>query len=176
MMGAKASTPNGEDAGSRERTFSTGSASDIVAGTGFNILRSFPSLGITDRQRARSLSSVPDSHENNSIGDAEQANGQCDLAILENENTSEDPLDSPLGASIGLSLGLGRVYTARSLPSHIWSLNGMYDIILSSKILWLTDIISRSRNWKKCHDVILRLNIEIRGTRNFTPFPYSRNE
>ena len=151
MMGAKASTPNGEDAGSRERTFSTGSASDIVAGTGFNILRSFPSLGISDRQRARSLSSVPDSHENDSVGDAEQANGQCDLSILENENTSEDPLDSPLGASIGLSLGLGRVYSARSLPSHIWSLNGTYDIILSSKIHGSLTSFCFLGNGKRCH-------------------------
>jgi len=132
MMGAKASTPNGEDASSRDRTFSTSSASDIVAGTGFNILRSFPSLGTTDRQRARSLSSVPDSRDSNAVGNVEQANGQCDLGILESENTSEDPLDSPLGTSIGLSLGLGRVYTARSLPSHIWSLNGTYDEFCSS--------------------------------------------
>jgi E3 ubiquitin-protein ligase ZNRF1/2 len=31
-------------------------------------------------------------------------------------------LDSPLAANISL----GRVYTAHSLPSHIWSLNGEY--------------------------------------------------
>lgn len=122
-MGAKASTANGDDGG-RERTFSTGSASDMVTGSGFNILRSLPSLTSTDRQRARSLSSVPD-HENiNNTGDS----GQIDIENLETESNSTDDrsLDSPLGTNIGLSLGLGRVYTARSLPSHIWSLNGEY--------------------------------------------------
>ncbi len=121
VMGAKASTANSDD-GARERTFSTGSASEVVASSGFNILRSIPSLGSTDRQRARSLSSVPDGHENvTTSGDS-----PCDIQILETENNSADDnsLDSPLATNIGLSLGLGRVYTARSLPSHIWSLNG----------------------------------------------------
>lgn len=125
-MGAKASTANGEDAASRERSYSTdsmGSVSDIVTGS---LLRSFGGLTTADRQRARSLSSVPDGRENDSVSAAEQTSGQCDLGMLETESTSEDPLDSPLGASLGLSLGLGRVYTARSLPSHIWSLNGTY--------------------------------------------------
>jgi hypothetical protein len=41
-------------------------------------------------------------------------------------------LDSPLAANISL----GRVYTAHSLPSHIWSLNGEYPNVacLSCKI------------------------------------------
>lgn len=130
-MGAKASTANSDDTNTRERTFSTGSASDVVTGSGFNILRSIhPNFGSTDRQRARSLSSVPDGHEDTTLGNSNSGNGQCDLESLDTENNSTDDrsLDSPLGPNLGLSLGLGRVYTARSLPSHIWSLNGMFFI------------------------------------------------
>lgn len=125
-MGAKASTANGDDNDTRERTFSPGSASDIVTSSGFNILRSIPSLSSTDRQRARSLSSVPDGHES-ALGNASSGDGSCEIENLETESSSADDhsLDSPLGPNIGLSLGLGRVYTARSLPSHIWSLNGI---------------------------------------------------
>ncbi|KAK7590320.1 hypothetical protein V9T40_001933 [Parthenolecanium corni] len=131
-MGAKASTANGEDASGRERTFSTGSASDVVAGSGFNILRSLPSLSSSDRQRARSLSSVPDGHENVALGNPTSSDVQCEIETLETESNSADDqsLDSPLGANIGLSLGLGRVYSARSLPSHFWSLNGTYNTFL----------------------------------------------
>lgn len=131
-MGAKASTANGDDGSGRERTFSTGSASDVVAGSGFNILRSLPSLSSSDRQRARSLSSVPDGHENVALANSNSSDVQCEIETLETESNSADDqsLDSPLGANIGLSLGLGRVYSARSLPSHIWSLNGTYNSIL----------------------------------------------
>lgn len=131
-MGAKASTANGDDTSTRERTFSTGSASDVVASSGFNILRSLPSLNSTDRQRARSLSSVPDGHESGPLGNANVGDASYDIETLETESNSADDrsLDSPLGPNIGLSLGLGRVYTARSLPSHIWSLNGESNAIL----------------------------------------------
>lgn len=35
--------------------------------------------------------------------------------------------DSIAAATAG-AIALGRVYTATSLPSHIWSLNGEYDV------------------------------------------------
>lgn len=136
-MGAKASTANGDDASTRERSFSTGSASDVVASSAFNLLHSIPSLGSTDRQRARSLSSVPDGHENvNRTPNAGDV--QCEIETLDTESNLADDrsLDSPLGTNIGLSLGLGRVYTARSLPSHIWSLNGKFESSLI-QVSWL---------------------------------------
>ncbi|XP_065212107.1 E3 ubiquitin-protein ligase ZNRF1 [Planococcus citri] len=135
-MGAKASTANGDDASARERSFSTGSASDVVASSAFNLLHSLPNLGSTDRQRARSLSSVPDGHENvNRTANSSEV--QCEIETIDTESNSTDDrsLDSPLGTNIGLSLGLGRVYTARSLPSHIWSLNGIKCPVCSKFVL-----------------------------------------
>lgn len=131
-MGAKASTANGGGPGHpqspRARTFSTSSSSAEVVTTsgtaGFNLLRALPGMHISanssttinDRQRARSLSSVPDEggqHSNISIpssrGDA-----------IQQGNNDEHIATAAAGA-----LALGRVYTATSLPSHIWSLNGM---------------------------------------------------
>lgn len=120
-MGAKSSTANNEESNSRDRTFSTSSGSDVVAGTpGFSFLRSVPSVVSSDRQRARSLSSVPDGHE--PIGIQNSSDGAFDISeSQETDSSTEDhALDSPIAANISL----GRVYAAHSLPSHIWSWNG----------------------------------------------------
>lgn len=121
-MGAKASTANNDDSNTRDRTFSTSSGSDVVSGsTGFSLLRSIPSVVSSDRQRARSLSSVPDGHD--SIGIQSTVEGAYDISEspeTDSSSTEDHGLDSPLAAN----LGLGRVYTAHSLPSHIWSWNG----------------------------------------------------
>lgn len=79
-MGAKASTPTASGQSPRSRTFSSSSTGTDAAqvasnssadgGQGFNLLRTLPSLQVQhhvqsssiDRQRARSLSSVPDIH------------------------------------------------------------------------------------------------------------------
>ncbi|XP_046753778.1 E3 ubiquitin-protein ligase ZNRF2 [Diprion similis] len=122
-MGAKASTVaqsgNGQSSGANEMQ-------------GFSILRSLPgviqqsqsqaSRG-DSRQRARSLSSVPDL------------------------TSGEQGMASSVGVSVGQALGIpqldsddtdddgGRVYAAHSLPSHIWSLNGLKCPVCSKFIL-----------------------------------------
>lgn len=126
-MGAKASTANGGGTSPRARTFSTSSSSDVVAGgTGFSLLRAIPGTMSSDRQRARSLSSVPDSHSSHeAIGIPNSNVGAYDISEspeTESSSPEDHVLDSPLAANISL----GRVYTAHSLPSHIWSLNGEY--------------------------------------------------
>lgn len=142
-MGAKASTANGNGPGHpqspRPRTFSTSSSSAEVvtsSGTaGFNLLRALPGMHITtttasaDRQRARSLSSVPDlqqhdaanQHSGISIPPSRGGTANGDDAIQQTEH------DENIAAAAAGALALGRVYTATSLPSHIWSLNGMYN-------------------------------------------------
>ncbi|XP_059617077.1 E3 ubiquitin-protein ligase znrf2 isoform X1 [Phlebotomus argentipes] len=139
-MGAKASTANGGEhqhhhqQSPRTRTFSTSSSSDVVngGGAGFNLLRAIPGIQMTaaatsqDRQRARSLSSVPDLQ--NAAGgprDAAGASGGHDtISIQQFEHLSPDDA-SPLEAHVASALTLNRVFTATSLPSH-WSLNGTY--------------------------------------------------
>lgn len=125
-MGAKASTV-AQSAGGNGQS-STGA--NETAMQGFSILRSLPGgVGLLQhqqgnqsqtsrvsgdsRQRARSLSSVPD--------------------LSSGESST---LASAVGVGVGQTLGLpqldvddideesGRVYAAHSLPSHIWSLNG----------------------------------------------------
>lgn len=126
-MGAKASTANGDDNGTShgDRSFSSGNGSDSVqtAGNpGFSILRSLPSAVANDRQRARSLSSVPDGHDDNS----NSTNSRFDITdVLEADGSSNDDqnLDSP---TVTANISLGRVYSAHSLPAHIWSFNGMF--------------------------------------------------
>lgn len=127
-MGAKASTV-AQSAGGNGQS-STGANETTMQG--FSMLRSLPG-GVSmlqhqhqqanqsqnsrvsgdSRQRARSLSSVPD------LSSAEQAG-----------------LSTSVGVGVAQTLGLpqldsddtdeesGRVYAAHSLPSHIWSLNG----------------------------------------------------
>jgi len=127
-MGAKASTV-AQSAGGNGQS-STGANETTMQG--FSMLRSLPGgvgmlqhqhqqanqsqnsrMSGDSRQRARSLSSVPD------LSSAEQAG-----------------LSTSVGVGVGQALGLpqldsddtdeesGRVYAAHSLPSHIWSLNG----------------------------------------------------
>lgn len=126
-MGAKSSTQAGDNSSPRGRTFSTSSSSEVVSGPTLNFLRAIPSAVVSaDRQRARSLSSVPDSnsgHEN--MGNS--GNGTYDISESpETDSGSEDHgvLDGPMAANISL----GRVYAAHSLPSHIWTLNGNYQL------------------------------------------------
>lgn len=125
-MGAKASTANGGGTSPRARTFSTSSSSDVVAGgTGFSLLRAIPGTVSSDRQRARSLSSVPDSHSSHeAIGIPNSNVGAYDISESP-ETDSSSPEDHVLDSPLAANISLGRVYTAHSLPSHIWSLNGI---------------------------------------------------
>lgn len=116
-MGAKASTASAEEPDTgRQRTFSTSSGSE-VGQTGFGLLRALPGVVSTDRQRARSLSSVPDS--NDTLRDSPQANFDLTESLETDSSSNEEHLDSPLAGQI-----LGRVFPAQSLPSHIYSFNG----------------------------------------------------
>lgn len=132
-MGAKVSTANGDDNGTShgERSFSTGNGPDSVhtaSNPGFSILRSLPSAVANDRQRARSLSSVPDGHDDNS----NSTSSRFDITdVLEADSSSNDDqhLDSP---TVTANISLGRVYSAHSLPAHIWSFNGKYYIFNST--------------------------------------------
>ncbi|XP_055371512.1 E3 ubiquitin-protein ligase ZNRF1 [Condylostylus longicornis] len=166
-MGAKASTAQ------QNGTQSPRSSTDVVSAgaAGFNLLRQ------NDRQRARSLSSVPDlqsSNNNNNTNNSNSNNshhhhhnnhhvsmvqggaqiygdessiivggggrsGEFDatgigIGIVHHQNNDEN------GQSGGISSGvqnsaLGRVYTATSLPSHIWSLNGIKCPVCSKFVL-----------------------------------------
>ncbi|KAI5633300.1 E3 ubiquitin-protein ligase znrf2 isoform X2 [Phthorimaea operculella] len=121
-MGAKASTANGGQS-PRARTFSTSSSSEVVSGTGFSLLRAIPGIQVaSDRQRARSLSSVPDLHASHEAI-AIPANSQSyEASAAASPDTDSSSNEEP-GPVPGTSLALGRVYAAHSLPSHIWSLN-----------------------------------------------------
>ncbi|XP_015110548.1 E3 ubiquitin-protein ligase ZNRF2 [Diachasma alloeum] len=137
-MGAKTSTV-AQAAGGNGQSSTGGNDTTIQ---GFSILRSLPGgVGMLQqhqqtnqtqgsrvpgdsRQRARSLSSVPD------LSSGEQGN-----------------LGNSVGVNVGQALGLGnldsddgdedsgRVYAAHSLPSHIWSLNGLKCPVCSKFIL-----------------------------------------
>lgn len=129
-MGAKASTVAQSAAGNGQSSTGTNDATM----QGFSILRSLPGgIGILQhqqqgaqsqasrvpgdsRQRARSLSSVPDlsSGEQSALASSVAVGvGQAlGLPQLDSDDTDEDS---------------GRVYAAHSLPSHIWSLNGKSD-------------------------------------------------
>jgi E3 ubiquitin-protein ligase ZNRF1/2 len=125
-MGAKTSTITQNDSGNGQSATGTNESMQ-----GFSTLRAIPGgvsmlqhqqanqsqssrISGDNRQRARSLSSVPDIS-------AEQGS-----------------LASAVGVGVGQVLGLpqldgddldeesNRVYATHSLPSHIWSLNGMY--------------------------------------------------
>lgn len=154
----------------RTRTFSSSSSSatEIIGGTtnggstGFSLLRTIPGMHVTtanqstiDRQRARSLSSVPDMGQSNGTTQSNYLNGNTKSiefdfnemenisfmfnirsnisaipqisnasieAVIQQATLSQDS-DSIAAATAG-AIALGRVYTASSLPSHIWSLNG----------------------------------------------------
>lgn len=184
-MGAKAST-NGNQS---PRTFSNSSSSDVVSAgnnpTSFNFLRAIHVEGTNDsRQRARSMSSVPDmqsagtNHHHHHHHNANHAysnhpthnsqpysdvNGfqnsgagsggaqHFDLSSASPEDSNSHDEHNPMLQGIN-ALGLGRVYTAASLPSHIWSINGKFKV---------TTIIFLRCNSKSCHAisrVALKLN------------------
>lgn len=149
-MGAKAST-NGNQS---PRTFSNSSSSDVVSSnnqTSFNFLRAIHGGEVANdsRQRARSMSSVPDiqstgsnqHHHQNAFSIHPSHNtrpySHVDVNGFQNSgagphfdlspvNPEEDGNHDDSNTMIqGINaLGLGRVYTAASLPSHIWSING----------------------------------------------------
>lgn len=153
-MGAKAST-NGNQS---PRTFSNSSSSDVVSAgnnpTSFNFLRAMHGVEVANdsRQRARSMSSVPDiqsagtnhhhhhhpnaysNHPNhnsqpyshvdvNGFQNAGAGGAHFDLSSVNPEDGASYDENNPMLQGIN-ALGLGRVYTAASLPSHIWSING----------------------------------------------------
>lgn len=170
-MGAKTSTANTGGAGSstsqhhlhpqspRTRTFSSSSSSaDVVPGqaTGFNLLRSIPGMNITtsptnsaistsDRQRARSLSSVPDLQQGGNGGPGSSSSvvsqqhhmngtsGGMSIPSSAEMTLQQITTDENIAAATAGALALGRVYTATSLPSHIWSLNGKFFIFSIQK-------------------------------------------
>lgn len=123
-MGAKSSTQAGDNSSPRGRTFSTSSSSEVVSGPTLNFLRAIPNAVVSgDRQRARSLSSVPDSNSGHENIGVLSGNRTYDISESpETDSGSEDHvvLDGPMAANISL----GRVYAAHSLPSHIWTING----------------------------------------------------
>ncbi|KAK0096416.1 hypothetical protein PV326_005518 [Microctonus aethiopoides] len=135
-MGAKTSTVAQATGGNGQS--STGANETIQ---GFSILRSLPGgvsllqhqqtgqtqssrVAVDSRQRARSLSSVPDlsSGEQGTLANSVGVNvGQAlGLGNLDSDDGDEDS---------------GRVYAAHSLPSHIWSLNGLKCPVCSKFIL-----------------------------------------
>jgi len=120
-MGAKPSTANGgPQSPQRAGTFSTSGGSSI--------LRTIH-VSTSDRQRARSLSSVPD------LQDGAEGGGGGAIAIaFPGSNVQYDMSVSPDSSSADDANALGRVYT--SLPSHIqWSLNGIKCPVCSKFIL-----------------------------------------
>ncbi|XP_060535903.1 E3 ubiquitin-protein ligase ZNRF1 [Cylas formicarius] len=130
-MGAKPSTANGGSQSPRSRAFSTSSSSEVVTAPGFRFMRS---LGLeNDRQRARSLSSVPDLHGNG--GPHEEGVAAIEGDVSATGSPGADTDSSGVGDETGIGQGgllgtaaaaaLGRVYAAHSLPGHIWSLNGI---------------------------------------------------
>lgn len=176
-MGAKASVPSSGGQSPRTRTFSStsteggmvggsNSSSAATAATGFNnLLRVLPSglqvqqhnnhhsQSQADRQRARSLSSVPDLHN-------QQSN--------HHQQVVQDQHPPPPGSSGGVgsrmelvssserhgimndvnglaAAALGRVYTVTS-SSHIWSLNGKFLLsfffLSFFQVLYFTFILS----------------------------------
>lgn len=124
-MGAKPSTTSGTQS-PRTRAFSTSSSSEVVTAPGFRFMRSLGMDMSSDRQRARSLSSVPDlhaSHETLSIPGTGASFDVSTGASPETDSSSAEEAGSLLN-SAAANIALGRVYAAHSLPSHIWSLNG----------------------------------------------------
>ncbi|KAK9679135.1 hypothetical protein QE152_g40249 [Popillia japonica] len=136
-MGAKPSSANGTQS-PRTRAFSSSSSSEVVtAPAGFRLLRSLPGMDTNDRQRARSLSSVPDLHGSHEAIAIPATGASFDVstgASPETDSSSTEEADAALGSSsteeadaalgsAAASIALGRVYAAHSLPSHIWSLN-----------------------------------------------------
>ncbi|KAG5885215.1 hypothetical protein JTB14_012237 [Gonioctena quinquepunctata] len=125
-MGAKPSTANGTQS-PRTRAFSTSSSSEVVTAPGFRFMRSLGMDMSNDRQRARSLSSVPDLHASHETLSMPATGVSFDVstgASPESDSSSAEEAASVLGlGSTAANIALGRVYAAHSLPAHIWSLN-----------------------------------------------------
>ncbi|CAH0546405.1 unnamed protein product [Brassicogethes aeneus] len=121
-MGAKPSTANGTQS-PRTRAFSTSSSSEVV-GPSFRFMRSLGMDMSNDRQRARSLSSVPDLHASHEAINTGATYDVSTGASPETDSSSAEEAGSVLN-SAAANIALGRVYAAHSLPSHIWSLNGI---------------------------------------------------
>ncbi|XP_059469574.1 E3 ubiquitin-protein ligase ZNRF2 isoform X1 [Neocloeon triangulifer] len=137
-MGAKPSTAAGGASSPRARTFSASSSADVVnaSASGFSLLRALPDLAgavSSDRLRARSLSSVPQ--------EAATGAGGRGLTISESpaetDSSSEEQPEQQVAAvaAAGLGISTPRVYAAHSLPSHIWSLNGIKCPVCSKFVL-----------------------------------------
>lgn len=124
-MGAKPSTANGTQS-PRTRAFSTSSSSDVVTAPGFRFMRSLGmDMSSNDRQRARSLSSVPDLHASHETIAIPTTGASFDVSTgASPETDSSSNEESGVLGSAAANIALGRVYAAHSLPSHIWSLNG----------------------------------------------------
>ncbi|KAJ3661469.1 hypothetical protein Zmor_005864 [Zophobas morio] len=125
-MGAKPSTANGTQS-PRTRAFSTSSSSEVVTAPGFRFMRSLGMDMSNDRQRARSLSSVPDLHTSHETIAIPATGASFDVSTGASPETDSSSAEDTAGAlgSAASSIALGRVYAAHSLPSHIWSLNGI---------------------------------------------------
>lgn len=144
-MGAKASTV-AQSAGGNGQS-STGANETTMQG--FSMLRSLPGgVGMLQhqhqqanqsqntrvsgdsRQRARSLSSVPD------LSSSEQAGLSTSVGVGV-AGVGVGPLGLPqlIPDSDDTDEESGRVYAAHSLPSHIWSLNGLKCPVCSKFIL-----------------------------------------
>ncbi|KAJ1529650.1 hypothetical protein ONE63_006413 [Megalurothrips usitatus] len=171
-MGAKASTANGDGVGhghgpggpsTRTRTFSASSSTEASVGVGvgpagLSFLRVHSDR---QRERARSLSSVP-SLDNNAAMAAPMGHdvlhglampgmpmahhhhgvGTMGTAVYDISESAESDSSSlshsheDHGVSLALdSLSLGRVYAAHSLPTNIWSLNGIKCPVCSKFVL-----------------------------------------
>lgn len=137
-MGAKASTNGNQN----PRTFSNSSSSESDNPASFNFLHG---VEVTNdsRQRARSLSAVPElgntNHSHHSYSNqSNQPYSHIDISGFQNLGAegshfeitprNQDENSDYNNPMPGINaLGLSRVYTA-SLPSHIWSING--------KLIW----------------------------------------
>lgn len=121
-MGAKASTANNGGQSPRTRTFSTSSSSDVVSGntTSYNIMRGIPGIHITTNHQRHS---VPNHNDGISIPSGNSQSNQNyttnQIGTGSPESLNDD--ESSASGAVGMSRG---VFTATSLPSHIWSLNG----------------------------------------------------
>ncbi|XP_058810372.1 E3 ubiquitin-protein ligase ZNRF2 isoform X2 [Phymastichus coffea] len=133
-MGAKTSTITQNTSGNGQST--TGANETTMPG--FPTLRSLPGgvgmlqhqqanqsqssrVSADSRQRARSLSSVPDlSADQGALASAVGVGQVLGLPQLDGEDLDEES---------------SRVYAAHSLPSHIWSLNGLKCPVCSKFIL-----------------------------------------
>lgn len=98
-------------------------------------------MDVDNRQRARSLSSVPDLH-NSHEAIATTGASSTGASPPETDSSSAEEAGGSVAAAAAAataSLALGRVYAAHSLPSHIWSLNGKWECF-SIEVAYAVDI------------------------------------